>query len=177
MFPIIIRYGVIGGLVVALPMIGLMVFAGPNTFFAGGMLYGYTSMILALIAVFMGIKHYRDKALGGAIKFGTALLLGLSISAVASTLYAIGWEISLAATGLDFPTAYYKPMLDAAVARQASPEELQALEAQADSFATMYRNPVYRIPMTFVEMFPVGILVSLVSAGLLRNSRLLPARA
>jgi hypothetical protein len=41
--------------------------------------------------------------------------------------------------------------------------------------ATMYRNPLYRIPITFVEIFPVGLIVALVSAALLRNPRLLPA--
>ncbi len=40
----------------------------------------------------------------------------------------------------------------------------------------MYAKPWYRMPMTFAEIFPVGILVSLVSAALLRNPRFLPAR-
>ena len=43
-------------------------------------------------------------------------------------------------------------------------------------FKTMYANPLLRLPMTFVEIFPVGVLVSLVTAGLLRNSRFLPMR-
>jgi hypothetical protein len=40
----------------------------------------------------------------------------------------------------------------------------------------MYSNPLYRLPITFVEMFPVGVLISLISAAVLRNSRVLPAR-
>src|SRR3546814_12654255 len=35
---------------------------------------------------------------------------------------------------------------------------------------------MFRLPMTFVEIFPVGVLVSLVSAAVLRNPRVLPAR-
>ena len=38
-----------------------------------------------------------------------------------------------------------------------------------------YANPVFRLPITFLEIFPVGLLITLVSAGLLRNSELLPA--
>jgi len=48
--------------------------------------------------------------------------------------------------------------------------------ADAESFATMYKNPLYRMPMTFIEMFPVGLLISLITAAILRNSRVLPAQ-
>lgn len=39
-----------------------------------------------------------------------------------------------------------------------------------------YANPLFRLPMVFAEIFPVGVLVSLISAALLRNRRFLPAR-
>lgn len=55
--------------------------------------------------------------------------------------------------------------------------ELAKVTADAESFATMYRNPLFRVPITFIEMFPVGVLISTISAALLRNSRLLPARS
>lgn len=67
-------------------------------------------------------------------------------------------------------------LLDAARAGGATELELQTVDAQAADFARMYENPLYRLPITFVEIFPVGVLISLVSAGLLRNSRFLPAR-
>ena len=54
--------------------------------------------------------------------------------------------------------------------------EIAALRVQMDQFAVQYQNPLFRLPMTFVEIFPVGVLVSIVSAALLRNSRFLPAR-
>ena len=38
-----------------------------------------------------------------------------------------------------------------------------------------YANPLFRIPMTFMEIFPVGFLVALVSALLLRNPKILRA--
>jgi hypothetical protein len=139
-------------------------------------LVGYLTMIVALTAVFLGVKHYRDHVLGGVIKFGTALLLGLGISAVASLIYAIGWEICLAYGNFDFADFYSKMMIDAARAKGVTEAELQKVIADAQSFVTMYRNPLFRIPITFIEMFPVGILISLISAALLRNPRLLPAR-
>jgi len=174
---IVFVYGTIGGLIIATPMIAIMVGAGPATFEAGGYLYGYLSMIVALTMVFVGVKQYRDRTLGGVIKFGRAFLVGLGVSAVASTLYAIGWEISLALTGFDFADSWGTSVLEAARAKGASDAELQKIVADNAAFAEMYRNPLYRFPMTFVEMFPVGVLISLISAAILRNSRVLPARA
>ncbi|HYM36216.1 MAG TPA: DUF4199 domain-containing protein [Steroidobacteraceae bacterium] len=176
MIRLIAIYGIIGGLIVAVPMVWLMVGFSPSTFEKGGYLYGYLSMLIALTTVFLGVRHYRDKVLGGAIKFWPALFIGLGISAVASILYAIGWEISIAWSGFDFGATYSKAMVDAARAKGASETELQTVIAEAQSFATSYKNPLYRFPMTFIEMFPVGVLISLISATILRNSKVLPAR-
>jgi Protein of unknown function (DUF4199) len=177
MIRLIALYGVAAGLVVAIPMNLMMLNTPPGTLPENGMLYGYLTMIVGLTAVFLGVKHYRDKVLGGAIKFGPALLVGLGISAVASLLYVIAWELTLALSELDFADSYATAMVEAARAKGASPAELEKAVADAADFVEAYRNPLYRIPITFVEMFPVGVLISLISAGLLRNSRLLPARA
>jgi hypothetical protein len=134
-------------------------------------------MIVALTAVFLGVKHYRDKVLGGVVRFVPALLVGLAISAVASVLYAIGWEISLAFTGFDFPSAYMHEMVEAARAKGASAAEIERITQEAAGFARLYANPLYRLPITFVEMFPIGVVIALISAALLSNSRFLPARA
>jgi hypothetical protein len=167
-------YGIIAGLIVVIPMDWRMLAMKPDDMH-DGLLIGYLTMIVGMTAVFFGIKHYRDKVLGGVIKFGRALVVGLGISVVASLIYAIGWEISLRFMSYDFATYYAKSMVDHAVAAGATPEQLAKATADAASFTKMYSNPLLRFPMTFIELFPVGILVSLVSAALLRNSRLLPA--
>src|SRR5262245_44242323 len=93
---LIVLYGVLAGLIIAVPMLWRMAPLKPGEVpDLGGMLTGYLTMIVALTAVFLGVKHYRDKVLGGVIRFMPALLVGLGISAVASILYAIAWEISL----------------------------------------------------------------------------------
>ena len=176
MIRLIVLYGIAGGLIVAVPMVWQMMSLEQGEM-PPGVVYGYLTMIVALTAVFLGVKHYRDKVLGGAVKFGPALLVGLGISAVASLVYVIGWEISLAFSNYEFVAIYSNSIVEAARSKGASPEELQKAIADAESFATIYRNPLYRMAITFIEMFPVGVLISLISAGLLRNSRLLPARA
>lgn len=173
---IILIYGVVAGLIVAVPMIWGMTALTEQTAPENGALYGYLVMLIALTAVFLGIKYHRDNALGGVIKFVPALLVGLGISAVASVFWVVGWEISLALTGFDFAAAYSKSVLAAAQARGAPEAELQQAIADADAFAKMYANPLFRVPITFVEIFPIGALISLLSAALLRNSRFLPSR-
>lgn len=177
MIGIILRYGIIAGFIVGIPMVWRMLTVEANaTDPLGGMLVGYLTMLVALTAVFLGIKHYRDKALGGAIRFLPAFGLGLGISAVACVLYVVAWEISMAYSDFDFIAWYSNYMIDAAKAKGASPEQLAKAAADAKAFADSYRDPMVRIPFTFIEMFPVGLLVSLISALVLRNSRVLPAR-
>jgi hypothetical protein len=174
---IVLIYGVVAGLVVAVPMVATMLTLTAETAPDNGALYGYLTMIVALTAVFLGVKHYRDKVLGGVVRFVPALLVGLAISAVASVIYAIGWEISLALTGFDFPAAYLREMVEGARASGASAADVERITQQAEGFARLYANPIYRLAITFVEMFPVGAVIALISAALLRNSRFLAARA
>ena len=179
MLSYILRYGIVAGLIVATPMVWRMLAAKPGATEepVAGMLLGYLTMIVALTAVFLGVKAYRDKVLGGAIRFLPALGVGLGISAVASVLYVIGWEISMAYSSFDFIAFYKGYIVDTARAKGATGAELNQAIADADAFATMYKNPLYRMPLTFIEMFPVGVLISLISAAILRNNRVLPARA
>lgn len=178
---LILLYGVIGALVVGgfmlygtTDMIRVMEEGGPMP--ENGAVIGYATQILALTVVFLGIKHVRDRVQGGIIKFLPAFGVGLAISAIASLGWVIAWEISLAWSGFDFAAYYGNYMLDAARERGAAQAELDKLAADNANFAKMYANPVFRVPITFVEMFPVGVLISLISALLLRNSRFLPAR-
>lgn len=176
MIRLILVYGGIGGLIVAVPMVTLMMTLSEDTVPENGALYGYLTMIIALTTVFLGIKHYRDKTLGGVVRFMPAFVVGLGISAVASLFWVVGWEISLALSGFDFAESYSEAMLETARAEGRSEAELREIEAQAEAFTKMYANPMFRMPITFIEMFPIGVLISLVSAALLRKSRFLPAR-
>lgn len=176
MTALVFRYGIAAGLIIGIPMMWRMISAKPGEVPVVGMLLTYLVMIVALTAVFLGIKAYRDKMLGGVIRFLPALGVGLGISAVASILYALAWEVSSAYSSFDFVAFYKAYMVEAAQASGGTPAEVNQAIANAEAFEKMYRNPLYRVPMVFVEMFPVGVLISLISAALLRNPRVLPAR-
>lgn len=176
MIRVVAIYGAVAGLVVAVPMVWLMGTLTRETAPDNAAVYGYLTMLVALTAVFIGVKHYRDKVLGGVVRFVPALLVGLGISAVASVIYAFGWEISLALTGFDFGAVQAQAMVEGARAQGASAAELERVTEQAAAFTRMYANPLFRFPLTFVEMFPIGVVISVISAALLRNSGFLAAR-
>jgi hypothetical protein len=172
---IILIFGTAAGLIVAVPMCLMLANAEPGSA-ATSHFTSYLIMLLALSLIFFGVKRLRDRELGGVIRFVPALLAGLGISAVAGVIYVIGWEITLAVTDFAFVDTYSTAAVKAARAKGASAAEVAAVVAQMDEFRRQYANPFTRLPITFIEIFPVGLLISLISAALLRNSRFLPAR-
>src|SRR3546814_18695995 len=133
-------------------------------------------MLVALSAVFVGIKHHRDVDRGGVIRFWPAFGLGLGISLVAGIFYVLAWELAQATVVGDFASNYATAAIAQARADGADAAALAELRAQMASFKALYANPMFRLPMTVVENVPFGAMVSLVSAAGLRNLRLLTAR-
>ena len=172
----ILAYGSIAGLLVALPISALVVMSEGKPP-AYGMVIGYLLMLIALSLVFVAVKRQRDEEGGGVIRFWTAFGLGLGISAVAGIMYVAAWEAVMALTGIDFGTTYANNLIQAERAKGVSGPELARFVEEMESFKLQYANPWFRLPITFSEIFPVGVLVSLVSAALLRNPRFLPGRS
>ena len=137
--------------------------------------FGYLVQLVALSLIFVGVKRYRDVEGGGVIGFGRAFALGLAMALVAALIYIIGWELFLATTDTDFIAEYSANTVSRMRADGASPAEIDKTMSEMRDFGEMYKNPLVRVPITFIEIFPVGLLVALVSAALLRNPRLLPA--
>ncbi|MEA3003208.1 MAG: hypothetical protein QOH81_1996 [Sphingomonadales bacterium] len=171
----ILIYGVVAGLIAGLPLSALVIAAHGNAP-AHGMAIGYTIMLIALSTIFVAIKRYRDAELGGVIRFWPALGLGLGISFIAGIFYVAAWEASVAISHIDFANGYANALIAQQKAAGVGGAELAKFTAEMERFKVQYANPLFRLPMTFAEIFPVGVLVSLVAAALLRNPRFLPAR-
>jgi hypothetical protein len=140
--------------------------------------FGYLVMVAALTLLFVGVKRYRDVECGGVISFGKAFVVGLVIAVMAGVVYSLLFEAFLAVRGGDFLTEYTASILTDMRAAGASEAEIAAQEAGMAPFLEFAaRNPALRPGMWFLEIFPVGLLVALVSAAVLRNPRVLPARA
>lgn len=169
-------YGAIAGvLVIAIITAGLVI-GGPGSG-SSSQVFGYLIMLIALTLIFFGVKQHRDANLGGVIGFAAALIAGLAIAAVAGVFYVAGWELYLASTDYEFIDQYADGYIEAKQAAGATAEEVAKLSADMDALATNYANPLFRLPITFMEIFPVGVIIALVSAAILRNPRAFPAKA
>ena len=176
MIRIILTYGLISGFVVIGTTLATMAaFGGDHG--NGSLWLGYLIMLVALSSILVGVKQHRDQALGGAIRFWPAFMVGLGIALVASLAYVVVWEIYLAATHYTFMDKYVSAMLAARRAAGVTGADYAKAVAAADAMRVQYANPLYRFGMTFAEIFPVGLLIALVSAALLRNPKILPAKS
>lgn len=168
----IIIYGLIAGIVVALPMLIVvngMFDAQGNVDFDKSMLIGYASMLIAFSMVFVGIKNYRDKYNDGTITFGKAFKTGFYIVLIASTIYVATWLIDYFFFIPDFGEKYAAHMLETLKASGASAAEIEKQTAEMAKFGEMYKNPFFNALMTYMEILPVGLLVTLISSLILKR--------
>jgi hypothetical protein len=170
-----LTYGGIAGAIAIAVIFFSLVSGLPNH--NHSMWFGYLVMLAALTLIFVGVKRYRDVECGGVIRFGRAFGIGLGMAVVAGLVYVALFEVFVAATGYDFMADYSHAILEGMRRDGASAAEIAAAQQEMHGFEDIFADPFKRLPMVFLEIFPVGLLVALVSAALLRNPRLLPARA
>ena len=164
---IVLTYGIIGGIIVA-AMMWLTLGSGEHDF-DNGMWIGYTTMVIAFSTIFFAVRTYRDKHLGGSIAFGKAFLMGLYITLIASTMYVASWMVLSATSKQDFMTQYYEHEKVQLEKSDLSQEQVEAKLQEMRDFQEMYKNPAVKIGFTYVEILPVGLLLSLLCAAILRR--------
>lgn len=130
---------------------------------------GYTTIVLACLLIFFGVRSYRDDVRGGAVSFGRAFAVGALIAVVASACYVATWEVIYFGFAPDFATDYQEHLLERARSEGASEAELARQREQFERFTELYDNPVINAAITFVEPLPIGLVFALVSAGILRR--------
>ncbi|MEO6550287.1 MAG: DUF4199 domain-containing protein [Ferruginibacter sp.] len=174
---IVLICGAIAGLIVsAMGVISTAVFCASGDF-ENGMIYGYTSMIIAFSLIFVGIKNFRDKYNNGVVSFGKAFKVGLLISLVASTCYVISWLINFHFFMPDFYEKYSVRMLDQLKNSGASAATINEKSAEMMKMTEWSKNEFFVIIMTYVEILPVGLIVTLIAALILKrkNAKTNPA--
>lgn len=164
---IILTYGIIGGIIVS-AMMWLTLGSGKHDF-DNGMWIGYTTMVIALSTIFFAVKTYRDKHLGGSINFGKAFMMGLYITLVASTMYVASWMVLSATSDQDFMAEYYEYEKTKLENSELSDEQVEAKLLEMREFMELYKNPAVKVGFTYVEILPMGLLISLVCAAILKR--------
>lgn len=165
-------YGLISGGVTALLMIGSAFFmkSGTPADWENGEVYGYASILLSMLFVFLGVRAYRDQVAGGTITFGKAFQVGIYIALISCVIYVITWMIVSKTILPDFMDQYVEYALQKLRDSGASAEEINKEADKMAKFKEMYKNPFIAAAITFIEPLPVALLVTLVSAGILRRS-------
>ena len=167
----IIICGLIAGLIVTAMMLFSVSGCYKNASYEGNMVLGYASMLIAFSLIFVGVKSYRDKYNGGVITFGKAFKIGFSIALIASTIYVVVWLIDYYCFMPDFYEKYSAHMVNKMRAAGASAAEIQKQVADAKSFGEKYKNPFFNALVTYGEILPMGLLVSLLAAFILKRRR------
>jgi hypothetical protein len=170
----VIIYGLIAGAVVSAFMtITMMIYARDEKVHAGAssMIVGYLGMLIAFTFIFVAIKSYRDKQNNGIISFGKAFGMGLLISLIASTMYVIAWAIVFKNVIPDYMDKYCAAMIDQAKTSLSGPA-LQEKINEVNEIKRNYTTPLGFTLYTYLEILPVGILVSLIAALVLKRKKL-----
>jgi len=163
-------FGLISGAVISALMLLTIPFQD-EIGFDHSLVVGYTTMVLAFLLIYFGVRSYRDNVGGGSVRFGRAFAVGALIAVISSTCYVATWEVMYFKFMPDFLTKYQAHELEKARAGGASADALAKQKAEMDKMSEMYQNPLINSAMTFVEPLPVGLVIALVSAGILSRAR------
>jgi len=164
----VLTFGLISGGIMAAMMI-ITAFVGTSMGFDKAEILGYSTMVLAGIMIFMGVKSYRDHAGNGAITFGKGFKIALLITLVAALLYVITWMVLSYTIFSDFMEQYSTAMIEKAKASGVTAEQLAATQADMEKYKELYKNPFFRAALTFMEPLPVGVIMSLLAALILKK--------
>jgi hypothetical protein len=164
----VLTFGLISGAVSAAMMLITIPFADRIGWDKGEIL-GYTTIVLSALLVFFGVRSYRENVGAGKITFGRGFAVGILITLISSACYVGTWEVIYYKLMPDFSDKYAAHMVERAKASGASQQKVDEAEKRAKQFKEMYANPVINVGMTFAEVFPIGLVVTLLSAGVLRK--------
>lgn len=163
-------FGLISGAISSLMMVGFLPFID-DIGFNKGMIVGYTTIVLSFLMVVFGIRSYRDNIGKGKISFGKAFAVGILITLISCACYVIVWEIIYFKVMPEFGEKFTAHAIEQVKASGASQQVVEAKIQEMKDFKVMYDNPLFNAALTFLEPFPIGLVITLVSAFILSRKR------
>lgn len=164
----ILTFGLISGAISSLVMVVIVPFAD-RIGFERGPVIGYSSIVLSFLLVFFGIRSYRDKVGNGQITFLKAFAVGISITLISCVCYVVTWEVVYYNFLPDFWDKYGAHLVEKLKASGASSAAVQAQLQEVAKYKELYKNPLLNAGLTFIEPFPIGLVITLISAAVLRR--------
>jgi preprotein translocase subunit SecF len=165
----VLIFGLISGAVSSIMMIATVPFADKFGYDKGAYVVGYTAIVLSFLLVYFGIRSYRDNAGNGHITFAKAFAVGILITLISCIFYVVTWEVIYFNFMHDFMDKYGTHTIEKLKASGVSAATVQAQVEHLKKFKELYENPFFNAAMTFIEPFPVGLAISLISAAVLRK--------
>ncbi len=164
----VLTFGLISGAMISILMGGSLLIA--DKIGSGhSMLLGYTMMVASFLLIYFGIRSYRDDSLGGQISFGRAFTCGLLITLITTACYVATWEVLYFNFMPHFMDGYWAAQIRHVQSSGLDPAAIAAQVAAIKHQAELYQNPLVNMAYTFIEPLPVGLLITLISAAVLRR--------
>jgi len=165
----ILTFGLISGVISSVLMFGTFRFLSDMNHGQKALVLGYANIVLAFLLVYFGIRSYRDNLAGGTITFGRGFGIGICITLISCIFYVVTWEIVYFHFLHGFMDSYFAALIRKAQSTPGTPEAIQDKVAAIRHSQQLYQNPFVNALYTFIEPFPVGLFITLISAAILRK--------
>jgi hypothetical protein len=172
----VLTFGLISGLIMSLLMGGALLLA-EKIGSGHSLVLGYTVMVASFLLIYFGIRSYRDNNLDGQISFGRALACGILITLISSVCYVLMWELIYFNFMPHFMDSYFAAQIHKAQSAGLDPAATAARVAAIQHSQQLYENPLVNMAYTLMEPLPVGLLITLISAALLRRKAPTPSNS
>ncbi len=164
MTKLVLIFGIIAGLICG-SMFFILHPEDGQMDFSRGVIYGYLTMAIALSTIFFAVKQYRDKYNDGVINFGKSFMIGLYITLIAGVVYAVCWEVYYTNYASDFGDQYVTYLESELATQDLTAEAMETKLSETRAMMDSYSNSrPMRMGMTLIEIVPVGLVISLISA-------------
>jgi hypothetical protein len=172
----VLTFGLISGVIISVLMGGSLLLS--DRIGSGhSMALGYTIMVASFLLVYFGIRSYRDNNLGGQISFGRAFACGILITLITTACYVVMWEVLYFNFMPHFMDTYFAAQIQSVQSAGLDSATTAARVAAIQHSQQLYQNPLVNIAYTIIEPLPVGLLITLISAAVLRRSAPAPGNS
>jgi Protein of unknown function (DUF4199) len=164
----VLTFGLIAGFIIS-ALMGLSLLLAKKIGSGHSMALGYTIMVASFLLIYFGVRSYRDNVLAGRISFGRAFACGILITLITTICYVAMWEVLYFNFMPHFMDSYFAAQIHKVQSSGLDPATTAAQVAAIQHSQQLYQNPLVNMAYTFIEPFPVGLIITLVSAALLRR--------
>ncbi|MCW5519001.1 DUF4199 domain-containing protein [Aureitalea sp. L0-47] len=163
----VIKYGVYS-LLAATVLFLLALLLAKGVSYSTQEVIGYTTMVVSLVFVYFGIKHYRDSENEGKISFGKALLIGFLISLFAGVGFGVVDYIYTAWINPDFAQEYLAGVT-AEMKASLPADEYESAKAALEEQMEQYGGSGFWAFIMFATVVMIGLILSILSALILQR--------